>query len=121
MQNVLFLKNKIARQITLNGQTFVFTRRDEDEYHQQLETEIEIATVSGIFHETTSFVRETSSDSGRMISKPQPMILILCDEESEKIQKNDKVVIGSESYHVIKKHDVKGLKVAYDISLEVVV
>lgn len=121
MQNVLFLKNKIARQITLNGQQFSFKRRTIDKYHQQSAEEEEVTTVAGLYHETVSYVRENSSDSGRMVSKPQPMILLLCDDESKKIRHNDTVYIGECTYHVVSVKDVKNLGVAYDISLEVVV
>lgn len=121
MQNVLFLKNKVARQITLNGQQFLFKRRNTDAYHQQSAIEEEVATISGIFHESTSYVRESSNDSGRMFTKPQPMILALRDNVSEEIQHNDTVNIGDCIYRVVSKKDVKNLGVAYDISLEVLV
>lgn len=121
MQATLFMKNKIARQIALNGQKFSFVRNEVDDYHQQLDDVKEVATISGIFHEATSYVKETNSDSGRMVSKPQPMILTLCDDNSRSLQKDDKVTIGTNVYYVVDKHDIKGLGVAYDISLEVIV
>lgn len=121
MQNTRFLKNKIARQITLNGQQFSFERYATDKYHQQSSDVEEVTLVFGIFHETVAYVRESGSDSGRMVSKSQPMILLLCDDESKKIQHNDIVRIGDCTYHVVSKKDVKNLGVAYDISLEVIV
>lgn len=121
MQAALFMKNKIARQIAMNGQEFRFTRNKVDDYRQQLDDMEEVATISGIFHEATSYVKGTNSDGGRMVSKPQPMILTLCDDNSRLLQRDDKVTIGSNVYYVVEKHDIKGLGVAYDISLEVIV
>lgn len=121
MQATLFMKNKIARQIAINGQKFAFVRNEVDEYHQQLDEKNAVATIAGIFHEATSYVKETNSDGGRMISKPQPMILTLCDDNSRLLEKDDEVTIGDNVYHVIEKHDIKGLGIAYDISLEVIV
>ena len=121
MQTTLFMKNKITRQIAINGQKFAFVRNKVDDYHQQLDEVKEVATISGIFHEATSYVKGTNGDGGRMVSKPQPMILTLCDDNSRLLEKDDKVTIGSNTYYVIEKHDIKGLSVAYDISLEVIV
>lgn len=121
MQATLFMKNKIARQIALNGQEFSFVRNEIDEYHQQLDDVKEVAIILGIFHEATSYVKETNSDGGRMVSKPQPMILTLCDDSSRSLQKGDKVTIGTNTYYIVEKHDIRNLGVAYDISLEVIV
>ena len=121
MQATLFMKNKIARQIAINGQKFAFVRNKTDDYHQQLDEVKEVATISGIFHEATSYVKGTNSDGGRMVSKPQPMILTLRDDNSRLLEKDDKVTIGSNTYYVIEKYDIKNLGVAYDISLEVIV
>ena len=119
MQVALFMKNKIARQIALNGQEFLFVRNEVDDYHQQFDEVREIATISGIFHEAASYIKETNSDSGRMVSKSQPMILTLCDDNSHSLQKDDRVTIGTNIYYIVGKYDVKNLGVAYDISLEV--
>lgn len=119
MQVALFLKNKIARQIAINGRQFTFARFGLDEYHQRLETSEVIATIKGVFHETTSYIKSADSDTGRMVSKPQPMILTLCDNNSRLLEKDDEVVIGSNTYRLIAKRDVENLGVAYDISLEV--
>lgn len=119
MQATLFLKNKIARQIAMNGRQFSFARFGLDEYHQRLETAEVVATIEGVFHETTSYIRSTDSDTGRMSSKPQPMILTLCDEASRLLEKDDEVVIGSNTYRLVAKRDIENLGVAYDISLEV--
>lgn len=121
MQVTLFLKNKIKRQIFWNGQQFVFIRNVEDDYKQQSEEAKEIVSITGIFHEVTSYIKQTNSDGGQMIGKTQPMILTLCNEDSRLIEKGDKVTVGTDVYYVVEKHNVKGLDVAYDISLEVIV
>lgn len=118
MLNSKFLKNKIERQINLNGQEFIFIRYKEDEYHQVSDEEKEEIYVKGIFHTTNSFVKANTSDASVVRSKPQPMILTLY-EQGLLIKINDKVVINEETYKVVDINDVNSFNVACDISLEI--
>lgn len=119
MQNVLFLKNKLKRQIDLNGQSFSAYRSVYDERHQKTDEEEEVATFTGIFHESTSYVKNTVGEAGVIRSKPQPMILTLITEESKKLAVDDRIAISDCTYVIVSKKNVKQLDVAYDISLEV--
>lgn len=119
MQNVLFLQTKIARQISLNGQSFEFKRFKFDKYNVITDEVLKVYTLKGIFHEAVSYQKPQDAEAGRMVAKPQPMILTLIENDID-ILKDDVVRIGNNTFTVVEKHDVKGLQVAYDISLEVV-
>lgn len=117
MQYSLFMRNKVKRQIDLNGSNFVFTHKTEDKYHNQTGT----ATVSlnGIYHQSTSYQSKTSSDGSVTSSKPSPMILCLY-EDGSKIGKGDEVEINNQPMFVTGIEDVQLLHVVSHISLEVV-
>lgn len=118
MQNVLFLQNKLKRQICLNGQDLVFKKVIEDNFHQSVESEEEVV-VKGIYHEAYSYAKSQDSDAARMVKKPQPMVLMLF-EDGSKIEKDFSLMLGGSKYKVTAKHNVKNLDVAYDVSLELV-
>lgn len=118
MLNSKFLRNKVNRQIKLNGQEFTFVRYKEDEYHQISEEEKEEIYVEGIFHTTNSFVKANTSDASIVRTKSQPMILTLY-EQGSLVKINDKVVINEETYKVIDVNNVNSFNEVCDISLEI--
>lgn len=119
MQMALFLKNRISRQLELNGNKYTFVHYKVDEY-KQLTDEVESSVeVVGLFHTTNSYIKESTGEGARIVSKPQPMMLMLF-EDSEKLSKDDKVTIGSCIYKVVNKTDVNHFGVACDVSLELV-
>jgi hypothetical protein len=59
-------------------------------------------------------------EGSRELSKMKPMILCLYDEVSKELKLDDRVKIGDEEYYVIGKNDIKGMRIAYDLSLEVI-
>lgn len=117
-QTELFLKNKIKRQICINGQKFNFKKTILDEFNQKKLTD-EVVEVDGIFHESVSYIKSKNSEPARLVTKPQPMILVLF-EDGEKIEKDFVLEFSGNEYVVSEKHNIKGLNVAFDISLEVV-
>jgi hypothetical protein len=119
MQMALFLKNKIKRQISLNGSEFTFIRYKKDKFHQVTNEAEEIIKINGLFHTTNNFIKESNSDASRIVTKQQPMILTL-SEDADKIQLFDIVIINGVKYKVTNKNDINGFGVAFDISLEVV-
>lgn len=115
-----FLRNKVLRQIEYNGREFHFTHIGEDQYHQpNIANPIDI-TIKGIFHESISYVSETKTDAGRMVSKPQPMILALY-EDAKQLSVDDRVTIGDNTFSVTSITDVGNLKITGDISLRKIV
>lgn len=119
MINSQFLKNKIDRQIKLNGQTFVFKRYDEDEYHQVSEDLLFEYSFDGIFHTSNSYIQQNTEAGAKTFSKPQPMILTLY-EFGKDVKTNDEVEINNNKYRVNTINDVNNFGVAIEISLELI-
>lgn len=125
MQVETFLKNKIKRQIDWNGQEFIFKRFAENKYHE-LQTDVEQTfKIKGVFHEGGGYggmlnFELYEREGSRELSKMKPMILCLYDEVSKELKLDDRVKIGDEEYYVIGKNDIKGMGIAYDLSLEVI-
>lgn len=118
MQYSLFLKNKIQRQLALNGQDFEFYKSEKDKYGQPKLSESTIK-IKGIFHQTSSFLKSEDSEGARITKKPQPMIMALY-EDCLNIEKDDQLMISDNKYKVVGKTNVNNLNVAFDISLEVI-
>lgn len=117
MQMALFLECKIKRQICMNGRDLIFERYKVDKY-EQVSNEIDkTVEARGIFHTTNSYIKSNDAEGARLVSKPQPMILMLY-EDGSRVEKDDKVKIGNNVYKVVEKNDVNNLNIAYDISLE---
>lgn len=112
-----FLENKITRQIQNNGTLFTFNKVEKDEFGQNQKTD-ETVTVKGIFHEGTTFMSSTASDSAILVKFPQTKILMLF-EDSEKIEKGFTVEYSGKIYKVSAKQNFNGLNIAVDCSLEV--
>jgi len=117
MLNKTFLKNKIDRQIKINGQEFTFVRYSEDEFHQVSDTETTTITLDGIFHTSNTYVNQNTADGAKYFSKPTPMILTLY-EQGNAIKTNDMVTIENNKYKVIRINNINEFNVAVDISLE---
>lgn len=117
MLNKTFLKNKIDRQIKLNGQGFEFKRYEEDEFHQISDEPTLSIELDGIFHTSNSYINQNTADGGKTFSKQQPMILTLY-ESGRDIKTNDMVIIEGKRYKVIRTNDINDFGVAIDISLE---
>lgn len=117
MLNKTFLRNKVDRQIKINGQEFEFTRYEEDEFHQVSDEPSAIATLEGIFHTSNSYISQNTADGSKTFAKPTPMILTLY-EQGNMIKTNDMVIIEGNNYKVIKTNNINDFNVAIDISLE---
>lgn len=117
MLNKTFLKNKIERQIKINGQEFTFTRFKEDEFHQISDTSLIEIVLDGVFHTSNSYVNQLTSDGSKTFTKPQAMILTLY-EQGNMIKTNDMVIISDNKYKVVRINNINNFDVAVDISLE---
>lgn len=119
MQISLFLKNKIQRQLQLNGQDLIFIRYGIDEYKQVSDEVKESVVIRGLFHTTNSYIKNVDTEGARLVSKPQPMILALY-EDGNKVQKDDEVEMQGHKYKVTALNDVNNFGIAIDISLELI-
>lgn len=119
MLNKTFLRNKVDRQIKINGQEFEFIRYEEDEFHQVSDEQSAIVTLEGIFHTSNSYISQNTADGSKTFAKPTPMILTLY-EQGNMIKTNDMVIIEGNKYKVIKTNNINDFNVAIDISLELI-
>lgn len=123
MQTEVFFKSRIKRQILWNGQDFVFTRYARDEYEQiDYNTIDKTFAFKGIFHDGGGYggmlnITLYERDGAGTITKMKPMILALY-EDAKDIDMDDEVIISNDKYKVVEKNDVKGMGIAFEISLE---
>lgn len=117
MNKPLFLKNKVSRMLSAQGESFKFTQMVEDIYHQRVEGNT--LDIVGVYHETNSFITLSSADSASVQRKKNPMILTLLDESVKQLNQGDKVEINNVTYTVAGVLDIQNYGVVADISLEV--
>lgn len=123
MQVDNFLRNKIKRQIKWNGQSFEFLRFEKNEYHELSNDVEKTFSLQGIFHEGGGYggmlnIEMYGRDGGRTVTKMKPMILCLYEDGVE-LDTDDVVFIGDYKYFIVEKNDIKNLKIAFEISLEI--
>ena len=114
----LFLKNKIQRQLDCNGDDFTFKVVKEDKYHQPQESDE--VTIRGLYHETSSYLNETSSEGNiyRTIKTSQILTLMSLIEGDNNIPVGSTTKISGNTYKVTGIVNIDNLGVAADISLE---
>lgn len=116
-----FERAKINRFINVYGSVFEFIRKRVDNYNEPNDQSYSVATITGVYHDAKGgYISQTNSNGTQYISKPQPMILCLNDSNSEKIEADDEVSVGSRLFRVIRKQAVGGFNYAWDISLELI-
>ena len=121
MKQALFLRNKLIRQIKMNGKEYTFYRYGEDDYKQRNQEPEEISTVFGVFHKTNSsdsYLMSKVSDATQISAKPKPMMLLLYEDGLD-LQKDDFVMINEKQFKVVTKQNVQELNIAFEVSLEV--
>ena len=123
MEAVLFLKNKLLRHISWNGQMVTFYRYATNEYGELTTEYTEINTFKGLFHDGGGYggmlnYEMYERDGGRTLTKMKPMILCAY-EDAKDLVVDDFVIINGQYYKMIEKNDVKGLGYVVEISLEV--
>ena len=96
MINTRFEAYKISREIKRSGMEFKFMRSQLDEYGEPSGEPAEVASLTGLYHESSSFVTESASDYATTRSKKQPMLLCLADEVNDSdIKFGDMITIPS--------------------------
>lgn len=120
MRNVVFHKNQLKRIVESQGVSFTIRREGKNNLNEPDGSSQVVTTLKGIWHESQAYVNVTSGDSSTVRSKPQSQILTMF-ESSVGIEQGDYLEYNGQRYNVTGVHDPTGLKLAADISLEVVV
>ena len=116
MNALAFQLNKVRRLINTNGTLFRFVKVGEDEFGEP-NGQTESVMIKGLYHETTSYLSKSSTESTTIKQKSSPMILCLWDDVT-------KITDGYELQFNGKKYTIGGIKnlsesnIIADISLE---
>lgn len=125
MINNKFEAYKLEREIKRSGRTFAFKRQSVNDYGEPIAGEDEVVyVVTGLYHESNSYVSLTTGDTTQHTSKKKPMVLCLFNDlhfskDGDKITTGDYVEFGCKKYEVTGFTDVQNWGIVCDISLEV--
>lgn len=111
--------NRLKKQIALSGTSLTFMRDVLNEYNEPTGESIEIATISGVYHDTfNNHVVRNLHDGATIYRTFEPMFLCLKDEAGL-LNIDDYAIIDDIKYRVNDLKDVNNLGYAIDISFEV--
>ena len=113
-----FEKAKLRRILDREGVPFIFLRSEKNDFKEPTGKAHTVAELTGIYHESISYVKTEKADGGNVQKKPCPMILCEWDKVVD-ILRHDYVVIHGRRYEVQGIKNIAELNVAADISLEV--
>lgn len=116
MDAVSFQLNKVRRLINTQGAQFSFQRQETNEFGEP-NGQTESVDIVGVYHETTSFLSKTSTESTTIRQKPSPMILCLW-EDAQKILHTDELSFNGKTYKVGEVKNISEANIVGDISLE---
>ena len=116
MNSSAFQLNKVKRLIKVQGRSVVVTRQKKNKFNEP-NGEAEIFSVTGVFHETTSYLSKTGSDGSTVRAKPSPMLMCLWDD-IKKLKHTDQVILNNRTYNIGEIKNLCEAEVVGDISLE---
>lgn len=119
IRDLNFQKNKVSRFIQQYGESFIFKRSKLNDFGEPVKDEQETIEVVGVYHETNSFVSQTTTEGTVIRTKKQPMILCF-DSEAKKLNFGDVLEYKENKYKVISVLNLAQLDICCDVSLEVV-
>ena len=111
-----FQLNKVRRLINTYGETFSVRRPKTNEFGEPLKEFTEY-TIRGLYHETSSYVSKTSTESSTIRQKSMPMILCILDELPTFLQ-DDVLLYKGKEYRLGEVKNVSEAGIIGDISLE---
>lgn len=116
MDAVAFQLNKVRRLVHTQGKPFSFKRQGLNEFGEP-NGQTESVDIVGVYHETTSFLSKTATESTTIRQKPSPMILCLW-EDAQKIIHTDELPFNGKLYRVGDIKNISEANIVGDISLE---
>lgn len=116
MDAAAFQLNKVRRLIHTQGQRFTFERPALNDFGEP-NGQAELITISGVFHETSSYVSKQKVESTTIRSKSSPMILCLW-QDALLLQGTDVLRYNGKFYVVTEVKNIAESNVAADLSLE---
>lgn len=116
MNQGAFQLNKVRRLIRTQGQVFYFKKPGKNEFGEPNGGTVSYE-IRGVFHETTSFISKTTSESSATRKKSSPMVLILWESLGE-LRRNDTLELNGKKYLVVEIKNLSEANLIADISLE---
>lgn len=116
MDALSFQLNKVRRLINTQGRVFTFVRQRTNEFGEP-NGQTESIDILGVYHETTSFLSKSATESTTIRQKSSPMILCLW-EDSQKILHTDELQFNGKSYKLGEVKNLSESNIVVDISLE---
>ena len=116
MNSSAFQLNKVKRLIKTQGRSVVVTRQERNKFNEP-NGEAEVFSVTGVFHETTSYLSKTGSGGSTVRAKPSPMLMCLWDDIM-KLKHTDQIVLNNRTYNIGEIKNLCEADVIGDISLE---
>lgn len=116
MNSSTFQLNKVRRLIKAQGRSVIVTRQGKNKFNEP-NGEAEVFSITGVFHETTSYLSKTGSDGSTVRAKPSPMLMCLWDDIN-KIKHTDQIIMNNHTYNIGEIKNLCEADVVGDISLE---
>lgn len=116
MDAVLFQLNKVRRLLRTQGQEFTFARVELNEFGEP-DGQTEFIVITGVYHETTSFLQKSKVESTTIRTKASPMILCLW-AEAQLLQHTDVLDFNGKTYTISEVKNIAEANIVADISLE---
>lgn len=120
MNNVEFQLHKAKTAIRRFGISCKFQRDNLNAYKEPDGTSYTVTVLTGIWHESQSYITTTKSEASTTRSKPSIQIMALWADASPILQ-GDYMEVAGVRYNVTGVHNVENAGVVADISLEVVI
>ena len=105
----------IKRALKQSGQSCVFARQGENEFHEP-SGDVTVLKCNGLFHEANGFLNVSLADAGKVYTQREPKLLIMYAD----VRKEDQVTVNKAKYKVIGTDDLGNLHLCLDLSLEAV-
>ena len=116
MNSSAFQLNKVRRLIKAQGRSVIVTRQGKNKFNEP-NGEAEVFSITGVFHEITSYLSKTGSDGSTVRAKPSPMLMCLWDDIN-KIKHTDQIIMNNHTYNIGEIKNLCEADVVGDISLE---
>lgn len=112
-----FQLNKVRRCLNTQGNWFVFTKEGKNDFGEPNGVVVSTISFKGIYHESVSYLKKSTSDGSTIRSKPSPMILCL-RESIELLDTEYTCVFNGKRYTIGEIKDITEAGVLCEVYLE---
>ena len=117
MQSPKFQLNKVRRTIKTQGVWLTFKKEGKNDFGEPNGVVVSTIEIKGVYHETTSYLKKSTTDSATVRKKPCPMFLCLY-EAAQLITTEYTCTINGKKYTLGEVKNISEANLVCDISLE---